>query len=345
MSLQDKNTPPAAQDVAVAAAYVLHSPTLQVQRKESLRLIDERISGAVALGVVQRIVSDEPQDVVPDVAKLVDVDPAHVPEALAAFRPLVRNMQVRQLSNTMKHYRALERAAEQTVGRFSLVLEDDSLFGDNVADGIRNTVRCAPEGADVVLMSLPSPKPAPADGEVVFDEALPLFNVLPACDAYLVTPAAAKRLSGAFLPIRFPANVHLTYLIRMLELRVFVAVPNTFVDGSKLGVFPCSLDSNSRLLWNRPYCIMEACVKAPVYGEKEVAEFERALAEQPFKEHPDVLALRAAHLQRIGRTGEAEAMYARAVEALDGNNCIVNNTSDVLRNYIALYKHLQAKPE
>jgi tetratricopeptide (TPR) repeat protein len=327
----------------LAAAYLLHSPMLREQRRESVRLIDERVAPAVRGGVIQRIESDEAQDVVNDVAQLVDVDPARVPEALAEFRPLVRNMQVRQLSNAMKHYRALQRAAAgPAASDFSLVVEDDSLFSDAVIDGLRNTVRCAPADVDIVFLSLPSPTPPPADSKsVAFDDAVNLFGLLPACDAYLVRGSAAAKLAGAFLPIRFATNVQLTYLVKSLGLRAVVAVPNTFVDGSKLGVFPCSLDANSRLLWNRVFCKMEACVKGAKYGPEEAAEFDRALGEQPFKEHPDVLALRALHLQRLGRHAEAESAYSKALEALDKAGCVVNNASEVLRNYISLYKHLQ----
>jgi hypothetical protein len=325
---------------------VVHSPSLTAARTASLGLIESRVAGASVTGVAERVTSDEPEELVARISSIVDVDASHVEDPL--FKPLIKNLHLRQVSNTMKHVAAMLRVAAATFGeaRFSLVLEDDALFGDNVLTALGYAVQDAPSDADIVFLGLPSTKQPPDGGGAVFDEALSLFSILPACDSYLITPGAAAKLSAALLPVRFPTNVQMTYAIKTLGMRAYVAVPNVFVDGSKLGVFTCSVDANNRLMWNQHYCRMETVVKnAAAYsvagGAECDAEFQRAWADQPFKEHPDVLALQAAHLVRMGRHRDAEPVYAAALKAADSNGCLVTNGSELLRNYIALFRFLQ----
>lgn len=326
----------------VAAAYVLHSPAL-LNRAQQVRNLEEtlgRVSGSV------RVVSaHEPNDIVQRVQSLVDLTPTNV--TIEEYRPFVRNMQVRQLSSALKHLEALQAiAADAPSTAFRLVVEDDCLFGERAEEVVRTACASAPADADIVFLGLPSPTPVPPGGGAAFDDLFSVFRALPACDSYLVRPAAAAKLAAAFLPVRFAANVHLSYLTRTLGLSARISVPNAFVDGSKLGVFAGTVDANSRLLWNQIYCQMEVLVRAPGdYGPEERAKFAKLLEEQPFKQHPDVLLLEALHLERSGRYEDAEAAYGRALQAYDGNGCIVNNTSDVLRGYIGLYRHLQRADE
>ena len=319
----------------IAAAFVLHSPTL-VNRAPNVRNLESLLSRMSAS--VRVVSSHEPSEVVGNVQQLVDLDPSHLEDA--AFRPLVRSLQVRQVSSALKHAAALRAIAEDggDSTAFRLVVEDDCLFGDQAEQVVRGACAAAPADADIVFLGLPSPKP-PGQAPV-FDDVFSVFNLLPACDSYLIRPAAAAKLVAAFFPVRLAANLHLTHLIKARGLSARICVPNAFVDGTKLGVFACAVDANSKLLWNQQFCQMELLLRsdAPTYN---AAEFEALAEAQPFKQHPDVLSLVAQHLERCGRYAEAEQAYGKAVAAYDNNGCIVNNTSEVLRKYAALYRHLQ----
>lgn len=219
------------------------------------------------------------------------------------------------------------------------------MFGNNVIDVLSTAVRDAPSDADIVFLGLPSTRQASTDGRSVFDDALAMFGgVLPACDSYLITPGAAAKLvqqGGHMLPVRFPTHVQLSYAIKKAGLKSYVVVPNVFVDGSKLGVFCSSLDANNRLVWNQNYCMMEALVRQTPLPPDAAERFEELWAQQPFKQHPDVLVVRAAFLSKLGRFKDAEAAYADALRLYDDNGAVVNSTSAFLRSYMDLYRELQ----
>ena len=325
--------------------HVLHSPSLHGTREASVRLLDARIAPLTVSGFAERVTGHEPGDIMGSVSTLVDLDASHVEDAV--FRGAVKSIQVRQLSNAMKHLAALKAisvtpssVASSTGVRFSAIVEDDALFTDNVATVLRSVVTNAPADADIVFMGLPSPRAPPQDGGAFFDEALKVFDpVVPAIDSYLVTPAAAAKMAAAFTPVRFPTHIQLSYLVKTLGLKAYVSVPNVFVDGSKIGVFASSLDPNNRLLWNQQYCQLEAVLRSGAVPTE--AEFAEIWAKQAFKVSPDNVALRAAYLFKAGRFDEAEKAFEEAMETYDRNGCIVNNTSEFLRAFIALYRKKQ----
>lgn len=329
-------------ETPIRAAYILHSPTL-ANRSQHVKHLESML-GSVCC-TVNRVTENEASEVLPLVSSLVDLDPSKVDDA--SMRPFVKNMQIRQLSNAMKHARALQLIANDAVDdvaasqAFRIVLEDDSMFGDQASQILRDVCSNAPDDADLIFLSLPSPRQRPAQG-IAFDNVFNVFNILPACDAYLIRPKAAKRLRAAFMPVRMATTPHLTHLIKTLGIYSYISVPNAFVDGSKLGAFACSVDANSKLLWNQHYCKMDVLLKSSAdYNAAVQSQFDQLLNEQHFGTHPDVLALVAKHHERSGRFKEAQEAYARAIAAYDSNGCIINNTSEVFRNYLALFGRLQ----
>lgn len=174
----------------------------------------------------------------------------------------------------------------------------------------------------------------------MFDSTLERFSILPAVDSYLITPRAASKLATAFLPVRFATHIHLTYLVQLLGLRVYHAVPNVFVDGSKLGALTSSLDSNNRLLWSQAYCQAEALIQDKAATLTQ-AELDTALSSVPLADHPDVMALRGTALAARGDARGAEAMFSKAYAAYEKDNCLLDMNCKFLRAYMAIHRDLQ----
>jgi hypothetical protein len=290
---------------------------------------------------------------------LVQLDPAQwpegLPEDLQAFKSSLAPMHIRVVSNTLNHREAIASISDLGSGSsgssgsgdddWSLVVEDDALFTEEMAAQLQNTIRDAPTDADIIMLGLPTAL-SPEKGKVVFEEPLARFSSVPACESYLVRTRAAKRMAPAFLPVRFAANVQLSFVARLQGVKVYACVPNIFVDGTKLGVFCSTLEVNNRLLWNQPVCQMEALLRSsdaytPPHVVTATQMADGAWSNQPFKNHPDALVLRAEHMARIGRPTDAEAYYATAYAEYLKSDCLLTNASQFLRRYTALYQQLQ----
>lgn len=341
--------------VAVATAHVIVSTEVAGSRAPLLAQMEGAIPKLAATGRLDRVTEFEPTQVrlllqAPAQAQtpIVDIDVKKLEDE--KLRPLMRSMHLRGLSNGMKHLDALRRISQQEddgLLRFSLVVEDDVLFGEGMPAAVAAAAASAPEDADIVFLGLPSSRPSmPTGGQAVFDDPLEVFkdHLLPSCDSYLVTVAGARKLVAAFLPCRFPAAGQLTYLFRKGVAKAYLAVPNAFVDGSKVGIVTSSIETNNRLLWNQGYCQMDALVRgqpSQEYTAEAQATFEALWESQPFKEHPDMIVLHADHHLRSGRVAEAKDAFAKALALYERDGCITNQGSDWLTRYMNLHGLLQ----
>ena len=313
--------------------FIVHSKILSDIRRPSLALLKDRLGPLSKQGV--NVISDnDAEDLLSSSQQFMDVTPHKdlPPEYAAVLRPI----HVRQLSNSMKHLDAITRAAASGGGSHALIVEDDALFSDTVVGTLTLIMQHIPADADIVFLGLPTPESS--DGSrVVFHEATKLFKTVPACDSYIVSSSGAQKLAAAMLPIRFCTNVQLSYLIKTLGLHAYVSSPNVFIDGSKLGVYSSSIEVNNHLSWNQSYCKMAQA--------SSVVEFDEIMAGQPFKEHPDVLRMKAAFLARQGRFREAREVYKVAFARYESDNVLMTDASDLLRGYMALYRHFQEEEE
>ena len=285
-------------------------------------------------------------------ASLIDLDPKNMEDE--GLRSAVAPMQIRSLSNAMKHYQALLDGASCAAGvddkkGWSLILEDDAVFNaEALTDSLRKTMENAPEDADIIFLGLPSRRNKQPEAEQQqqqqqqpeFDDANDIVKtqVLPACDSYLVSAAAIERVADAFLPIRFMTNIHLSWLIRNKGLRAYVAVPNVFVDGSKLGSFVSTLNPNNQLVWNQAYCVLSLHLE-----RKQLDEFGALWESQAdiFKSHPDALVLLADWHAASDRPSDAERVYGQALATYEANKCIVGSQSRFMQRYMKTYGKLQ----
>lgn len=277
---------------------------------------------------------------------VAELDPKKVPDAM--MMQLSMPMHLRAISNAMKHREALlaiAKAYESGSGqRFALVVEDDALYAEEqMLDAVKRAVSNAPENADIIFLGLPSKRPIPSTPaadprSAEFDDVIDLVSnqVLPACDSYLVSRSAADRIASGFLPIRFNTNVHWTFLVRTGVVRkAYIAVPNAFVDGSKLGVFTSSISTNNQLIWNQGYCQLMTMVM-----QGEFAGFEALWNQQTamLQNHPDAQVLLGDYYGRVGRTEDAKVAYERALKAYEEDGCLVNNTSEFMKRYMSVFR-------
>lgn len=286
---------------------------------------------------------------------LLDLNAEHMDDS--NMRPALAPLHIRSLSNLMKHYQAILDAASRGVDaagppkapeapkvrRWALILEDDAMFNAETLEGaIRRTMESAPDDADLVFLGLPSTRKPDLDGRIVFDDLNEHVKVqmLPACDSYLVSLDAIEKLAQNFLPARFITNLQLTWLLRNKNLRAYSAVPNVFVDGSKLGGFTSSLTPNNHLIWNHVYCQLSVHMDS---GRR--AEFEALWDQQDgsFKNHPDCIALRARWLAACDRPEEARDQFEKALNVYDLNGCVVGINSEFMKHYMRVFAKLQTQ--
>jgi GR25 family glycosyltransferase involved in LPS biosynthesis len=335
--------------------YVLHCAENCAARKPMCTKLAEALKSASTFKAhVEYVMEFDPQQLIgmgPNIASMVDVNPEAVREH-PDLAQSVRTLHVNQLSCALKHSVALSRiAASASRGSygFHIVVEDDALFTDDICKQLHRVLMSVPTDYDVVFLGLPAPNDVAASmksgalKEPHFASLASAFPMPPSCEAYLVNPHAAMRMSSVFAPIRLSANLQLAWAIRRNALKGYFAVPNVFVDGSKLGVYVSQQDPNNRLMWNDQFAKLEALVNGPLPSTpaelKAAQDFVDTLQ---FRTHPDILRLLGRLQVRLKNYKEAEVIFGQVYAILVGEKCVINSQSQFLADYMSLYRHLQS---
>jgi hypothetical protein len=254
----------------------------------------------------------------------------------------------------LKHAEALKNIAEYgDPGRLHLVLEDDSVLSD--AEQLRALLARRPSdgAADVTFACLNVQREGGDDdgrGVVDVDMLFKSAFVLPACNAYFVTPKAAKIMMPHVYPIKLPWNAQLAYVLHRAgaSLTVNSAEKCVWRDGSKSGHFVSALNNDNALTQNDSYnALKEICAKAMAGGataslDDTIATLTSRFFDDPgvLKDHPDFLRVHAAYLTAQQRHAEAHALLERASRTLSASRVSLSKSA-VVREYIRSFAHVQ----
>ena len=300
-------------------------------------------SDKLKIGKVTHVESFDPNAIdMSIIQKTVNYAPYEQNHVNAKFNGLIKNLHIYQLSNTLKHLKALEVVSQTESDELSLILEDDVSYDQStVMKQIEKVIELYQDNS-IVFLGLPNNKPQIK--EIIIEPTSNLFEILPYNDSYILDKVTAKALFEQFLPIKYVNNIQLTTAIQSANVKSYQCIPNIFVDGSKLGTFTSSLNVNNVLMFNADYMrIRSIAMKEPVDITNEDKEIVRVLSTQsPCAPHPDFQYMKAVFLTKIGNYEDAEATYQSAHDTYSRNLCIMNHESQFLKDFMALYKNMQS---
>lgn len=367
--------------------YVVTARPLSAARDENIKKITEYFSKACVVERVTRCTKNDPEDLLKtNVSDHVDF--SSIPGESAAIANLnnnLKHMHVNQLSNAMKHVDALRKIAgfadtEASDELIHLVIEDDCVVNedledcDNAKDAIKdlmNRVKITFSnknnrwGIFLPCLSVAMTEQAEntqtqffVDNKVVKLNELILNGssfLVPACNAYFVTPSFAKRMLRYCEKIKFAWNVHLSYAVHFVlheeEESEQVIGTRTIVimDGSKTGHFVSTLTGTNLLSLCPEYIELvrlisstsgttpkETCSKAA----EIISKFEQKNG--VIKDHPDFLRLYAQQLIGIKKLRDAHSVLKKGSKVLlETPLAIINNTSSFMREYLNSFAYVQ----
>lgn len=324
--------------------YFIHSKTLpdrEVIINNFRAIVAKHSFKTVEIGSIRVITDHDPNDIQVDlIQKSVDYSPLK-DDRVAYLNQLTKNIHINQLSNSLKHLKALELISEcPSDDDIHLVLEDDVLYENTMCESLENVIiKMQPEHG-MVFLGLPSQTEF-QKGTTTFHKVTDLFKVLPLLDSYLIRKETAKTLFQNFLPIKFITNVQMQYLLTTLNVPAYQVVPNVFIDGSKYGVFTSTQTGNNMLVFNKDYAMLQTIANKPTLSKDDQVVAEKLVAESPIRGHPDFLHMKAKYLTAVGKYKEAEQSFAEAYNGLIVKGSIVNHDCTLLKDFIRLFAHLQ----
>ncbi len=318
--------------------YVVHCKMLEF-RKPSCEKLKSALETVFDINM-NYISEYDPNDITSDdIKQFVDYKKV-TDERLAPFNQFIKNMHINQLSNTLKHLTALKYISTNATDSLNMIIEDDIVYNDNVADSLQNILTNLPQNHDLIFFGLPASKDVDKDAK--YQNVTDVYKILPCCDSYLISPAHAKQFVDEYTPIRFINNIQMSYIIYKLELKPLLCVPNIFVDGSKLGLYFSTLEVNNRLIFNPEYnTLAKTILDNDSFTTEMKKEIDTQFINVRLKTNPEFYYLKAIFETKKGNYVFAKAIYEYTYNMYQSNGTITNNQSMFLRDYLRLYKHLQ----
>ncbi len=296
----------------------------------------------IVLGKFYVITEYDPDSITPEtISKFVKYDKiteSHV----EMYNQLLKNMHVNQLSNTLKHMKAISLIAKNSNdNEFNLVLEDDILYEDKVCASLEKFFGYLPKSYDVVFLGYPTVDEAHDPSKYAFQETQKLFKVLPFCDSYLISRLAAKALSANYAPVKFCNNVQMSYVCSKIGINTVQSIPNIFIDGTKYGLFLSKLSPNNPLIFNGDYTKLRNIVVKDEFTEQDHNVVNELLVKSPIKHNPDFIHMECIYHMKCKNYDKARERYDIAYKTYVSNGCMVTNESVFLKDFIRCHRFIQ----
>ena len=259
------------------------------------------------------------------------------------YNQLFKNMHINQLSNTLKHFRALEMISKNSKEHdINLVLEDDILYEDKVCMSLDKLVATLPKAYDFVLLGMPTITEVADKTSFKFEDTHKIFKVLPLSDSYIVSTATAKLVVPHYVPLKFVNNIQLSFVADKLGLTTVQSIPNIFIDGSKYGLFLSKLSTNNPLIFNNDYTTIRKLLSEGLLGEREHDVITKLIKHSSVRNNPDFIHLECQYHILCKNYVKAKEKYEEAYKVYTSNGCILNNESLFLRDFIRIHKFVQS---
>lgn len=318
--------------------YIIHSKDLEMRKPFCEQLMNELKK---TFEIEYKYISEFEPSVInnANIKEYVDLTKT---ENKDIFDVLSKNIHIRNLSNTLKHYSALKNIHDSD-DDYSLIIEDDVLFSKNVNERLLETIKEIKklDTWHILMTGVPTPSQFSSDKKII--NAKEIFKVLPVCDSYFVNRKTVNTLIKTFLPIKFITNIHLSYLSTHKDVHILMTTSPIFVDGSKYGLFLSSLEVNNKLFLNNEYNNLTTSLRKyeldPSDTNKQI--FLDLASRVQMKNHPDIMYIMALFELQNKNYEKCKEYFDNIYNLLINNNSILNFESEFLFKYCNLFSNMQ----
>lgn len=262
----------------------------------------------------------------------------------------------RFVSNCLKHLDAFNHISKFTQpNHINFIFEDDVVFDNQfvilLSEFIESKVY---KDYDMVFLGMPGIKEEKTTSNSIvnnidnkefskievntIDEK---DKIIPCCDSYFITQDCAKRIVEDYIPIRYPNNIQLSYVLDKCNIKCGKTFPNIVADGSKLGFFTSSISSNNILLFNNSYKFIYKLLNKTDLEASEGENIKTLFEQNVFKDSPDFVFLEGLFYMRIKQFTKSKELFDKAIQMYEDQHAPLDNSTAIIHNYIELCRHNQ----
>lgn len=261
------------------------------------------------------------------------------------FASLISPLNIHQISNIEVHreiYKQIQKMNGDDI--YHLVVEDDIVINENYIENIENMLRIVLyENTiewDIIFTCIANSKQV--DDKILLVPFANSYKILLNKSSYFIQPKLAKHLFDYFETFKYNLKVGISkYLYDNSDQKAFVLNKHTFLEGSKIGIFPSSTNTTNFLFQNTDYVKLVNISNKEEIDESDIRNAVSIYNNQKHLESPDILHTMGIIYFKTKKYEMAKQYMLEACEKIESGNGIISKNSNILNNAINIHKYEQ----
>jgi GR25 family glycosyltransferase involved in LPS biosynthesis len=248
-----------------------------------------------------------------------------------------------QISNYEKHREAFKHISDTNSANdvndtndIYMIVEDDIIIGKDYLDNIKNLIKNLDKTDwDILFTSL----------NIINDpreyiEYKSVYKKLISKSCYFIRSKICKILYESMYTFKLRFKHFLCKFINDNDYNVIFYNKNTFIEGSKIGIYPTSVNPNNYLYFNYIFIELSKILNKEVITNEDITKAKEICANNNF-DSPDFLNVLSAIYLKNKDYDNAKKYSMEAVECLKKNNGYLQKNSEILNNSINIWQYEQ----
>jgi tetratricopeptide (TPR) repeat protein len=259
------------------------------------------------------------------------------------FKNLITPVNTSQLSNFSKHLKAFE-LIKNSDSNYNFIIEDDIIIIDDFID---NFCKCLDEIQTIDYDLIFTGISINQEGDFKLLNSHNYFKVLIAKSSYFISKDCAVKLLEFMNKIRFNFKINLSYFIWSNKdtIKSYVCNKNILFEGSKIGLYPTSINNNNFLYQNGEYVKLTQLISDKEYIDDETIKKAEEIYNNSGKNNPDFQHTLGLAYFKNKDYKKAKEILIEAVKNIKKNDGFISQHSEILNNCINMHQFEQSDIE
>ena len=262
------------------------------------------------------------------------------PTADEEFNKRIQPLNIHQISNIEKHRSALLKISQSFDDELHMILEDDVLIGDDYIGNLSELFNVLSQSNnwtwDVLFTCVADINSNPLS----VGDSRKNFKFLANKSSYLIKPSTASQLYSHLHTFKHDLKTAISKFVwDNRDINSMVLNRHTLLEGSKVGLFPTSVNNSNFLFQNMAFVQIFNMLKNDVITQDMRQNAEKQYQTIEHFSSPDVLYIMGLMYFKTNNYDKCKEFMTRACNELKIQNGFVSKNSEILNKTIDIFKH------
>lgn len=260
------------------------------------------------------------------------------------FNSSIQPLNSNQISNIEKHREVYKHIINNNENNeLFLILEDDVVIGQDYTENIEYLLTKLFNNTlgewDILMTCLP---PAHNTNELSLVPTKGNFKTFLSKSSYFIKADIAKKLLEYTEIFKFTLkNSIARFVYDNPDIKCMYLNKHTFLEGSKIGFMPTSINPNNFLFQNNQFLKLASLSSKNDINKEDITHTEALYNNVKHMDSPDIIHMMSIIHYKNKNYSVAKEFITEAVLSIKRNNGYLNKNSEILNNCINMYQYDQ----